>query len=405
MARAQSLPRGIYLRGGKYWGDFTDKNLKRHRFCLKTSDRRLALTVFKAEQARIVAESCGLKEKDTTVATFLSGYLETAKALKSEAVFKEDERRLRLFFDFCRDPARLDRLPWVARLEELTPDHFLRFFNWRVEAGKKRVGTNDETGEILYGPIRRSTAAHDLRVVRTALNWAVKRKLLLENPCPNPETFGRDMRRKRIPFMEKEERDRLLLALALPVFYRRGEGAVVRPDEGIVGRPRSTPLYEIAAMAFFTGMRVEEILFLEWENVSFERLEISIVEKPGWKPKDREERTVPIFPELERILRPMKKESGRIFSTRDGEHFSKRNLLRDLQEVARREGVRVENGRLPNWVVTRHTFATQLVSAGVPIFAVSNWLGHSSVVVTERHYAEFVPREALVRQASAALLG
>ena len=39
----------------------------------------------------------------------------------------------------------------------------------------------------------------------------------------------------------------------------------------------------------------------------------------------------------------------------------------------------------------RHTFASQLVMAGVNIFQVSKWLGHSSVVTTEKYYAHLSP--------------
>lgn len=38
----------------------------------------------------------------------------------------------------------------------------------------------------------------------------------------------------------------------------------------------------------------------------------------------------------------------------------------------------------------RHSFASAALSSGVPIDRVSNWLGHSSVRITERHYAAWV---------------
>jgi integrase/recombinase XerD len=39
---------------------------------------------------------------------------------------------------------------------------------------------------------------------------------------------------------------------------------------------------------------------------------------------------------------------------------------------------------------SRHTFAVELLLAGMPIDQVSILLGHSSVKVTEKHYAPFV---------------
>ena len=39
----------------------------------------------------------------------------------------------------------------------------------------------------------------------------------------------------------------------------------------------------------------------------------------------------------------------------------------------------------------RHTFATDLLLAGVPIFKVSRWLGHSSIQITCDTYGHLLP--------------
>lgn len=46
-----------------------------------------------------------------------------------------------------------------------------------------------------------------------------------------------------------------------------------------------------------------------------------------------------------------------------------------------------------HWYTLRHTFASQLVMAGVSIYKVARFLGHASVTTTERHYAQLVPEE------------
>ena len=40
----------------------------------------------------------------------------------------------------------------------------------------------------------------------------------------------------------------------------------------------------------------------------------------------------------------------------------------------------------------RHTFASELLTNGVPIFKVSKWLGHSSIQLTSDTYGHLVPR-------------
>ena len=40
----------------------------------------------------------------------------------------------------------------------------------------------------------------------------------------------------------------------------------------------------------------------------------------------------------------------------------------------------------------RHTYASELLSAGVPPYWVSRWLGHADTRITERVYAHWIPR-------------
>ena len=53
---------------------------------------------------------------------------------------------------------------------------------------------------------------------------------------------------------------------------------------------------------------------------------------------------------------------------------------------------RARLGRRIGWHVLRHTFASHLVSLGVPLRAVQELLGHADVKMTMR-YAHLAPRE------------
>lgn len=44
------------------------------------------------------------------------------------------------------------------------------------------------------------------------------------------------------------------------------------------------------------------------------------------------------------------------------------------------------------WHKLRRTYGSRLVQEGVDIYKISRWMGHSSVKVTEKHYAEFAPK-------------
>lgn len=377
--RGPKLPEGLYWRNNLLWGDVTDPRGKRHRFSTETDSMSLAKAILEKERERILSDCFGLEqEKITSIRELLHRYLEESRLNKTLDTWTMDRRRLEMFFH---------RLP-VERVEEIQRHHFVEFFNERLETGRNGRGEQ----------IRRSTAAHDVRTIRTFLNWAVEIGALEKNPCPKPKVFKADMGRKRIPFLSPKESVRLYHALLGKVPYRAGKGEELDPEKG---RERKTPLAVIFAFAVYAGLRANEILYLNWENISFERNEIEIVEKEGWKPKTREERVVPLFPVLRSILEPLRVASGPIFHTASGKRLNERNVLRDVQAVAKRHGIEVENGRLVNFVVTRHTFASQLVSAGISIFAVSQWLGHTSVTTTQRHYAEFAPAERVVSEAGA----
>lgn len=382
MACKHTLPTGLYLVGDTYYLDVTDPVGKRHRKSLKTRSKTLALAIYNKQREQIIATGYGLGERDTSIDSFLSRYLNEAKLFKSPRVYREDKRRLELFFQFAR----------VRRLEELLPEHFTRFFSWRLETGKTASGST----------IKRSTAIHDVRIIRTALNWAVENALLVKNPAPRPRVWTEDMVRKRISYLEEGERNRLLTACAGEVPFRVSKKNPPSKDAPTPGRARKTPLLPIVACAVYAGLRLGEILHLDWEDLDFVRKEVRVSEKEAesWRPKTRMERVVPLFPPLEAILTPFRQGHGACFLTSTGARLAKRNVLRDLQRVAERAKIRVENGDDVNFVVTRHTFATHLVSAGVPIYAVSRWLGHTSITTTERHYAEFAPHDSVVLQAA-----
>ena len=92
---------------------------------------------------------------------------------------------------------------------------------------------------------------------------------------------------------------------------------------------------------------------------------------------------------LKSILRAYRRGGARsrgyLFQTSRGTLYSRDNLLRELKKAAKRAGVTC------HWYTLRHSFASQLVMAGVSIFKVSAFLGHASVTTTQKHYAHLAP--------------
>lgn len=125
------------------------------------------------------------------------------------------------------------------------------------------------------------------------------------------------------------------------------------------------------------GFRLGEILHTHWEDVDWSMNRLNITPKPGWNPKDYEKRFVPIPKDCLNILRSIQRPHiGPIL----GEHsYQGLSLLmaRHMRRIVGRGSTHT----------LRHTYASHLVQAGVPIYTVSKLLGHASVKTTERHYA------------------
>lgn len=190
------------------------------------------------------------------------------------------------------------------------------------------------------------TANSILTTIKSFLNFAVARNYLLLNPAASIEPFKPDEPPRKA--LSGEQRDKVLLAA-------NGE-----------------TLYPAMATAFLAGPREAELKRLEWPQVDFRNKVIVIL-----KTKSKRMRVVPLSKRLAEILKPFRKESGLCFS------FT--NQRRILKRISRTAGVYV------NWKICRSTFGSLLVRDGVSLYKVAEWLGHTDVRVTKKHYAHLLP--------------
>ncbi len=177
-------------------------------------------------------------------------------------------------------------------------------------------------------------------------------------------------------------------------------------------------------IAFYAGMRREEVSRLEWEDMRF--AEGLIVVR---KSKTGKSRIIPLSSALEEILLgvPESKRRGPVVATPSGIDRLLRmdNLVRHLRrmkrdkllaewmlerplpsrskeyatqkkafEAAKRKrkaALDTALGRI-GWNSFRHTFGSLLAQAGVSIDKISAWMGNTPEVC-RRHYAQFIPRD------------
>lgn len=145
-------------------------------------------------------------------------------------------------------------------------------------------------------------------------------------------------------------------------------------------------------LALDTGMRIGEILGLQWRNIDWRNHTITIQQtsqrvKIGNKtelridtPKtEASQRTIPMTQRLVDLLKEQKNDdqSQFIFEGKDGQPLDQRTIRYRFEQIKKQS--KVED--LP-FHALRHTFATRCMEAGVNITTMSALMGHSSVKLT-----------------------
>jgi integrase len=153
---------------------------------------------------------------------------------------------------------------------------------------------------------------------------------------------------------------------------------------------------EIATVAVGTGMRLDEILHLQWVDVDIERRLITVHRGRQGTVKSGKARRIPILDAVLPLLRELALKRGGAELVFPGES----PRLGGTAKPRTKPGVwfpfkqAVERAGLPKELRfhdLRHTFASHWVLDGGDIFRLSKILGHSSVVITQRTYAHLVP--------------
>jgi integrase len=150
-------------------------------------------------------------------------------------------------------------------------------------------------------------------------------------------------------------------------------------------------------VALRTGMRIGELLALRWEDVDLNAGRITVRRNVVWgyvgTPKSGKPREIPLSNDALAALKSHRHLRGPLVFCDDGGHMLTEGEVRHpLWRACKRAGL-----RQITWHVCRHTFASHLVMRGVPIKAVQELMGHSTILITMRyaHLAPEVSREAV----------
>jgi integrase len=142
------------------------------------------------------------------------------------------------------------------------------------------------------------------------------------------------------------------------------------------------------------------ILLMRWSGLSI--LDAVISERRRlegnrlflYRHKTRVAVYVPLPPYVADLLHTLPNSNPRYFfwSGNGDPHTAKKGWQRSLRRLFETVALKTEDGQPKRCHphMFRDTFAVELLLAGVPLDQVSSLLGHSSVKVTEKHYAPFV---------------
>lgn len=323
-----------------------------------------------AELSRLLGElSTGafVQPSRMTVGPYLEWWLENVA--KDRVAPRTYERYIQI--------VRLHLIPALGqhRLQQLHPLHIEACYRSALTGGRARRDKHS-------GKLSAASVLQHHRVLHKALGDAVRRKMLPVNPCDAvtpPRVSQPEMRA-----LDEDETARVLDAARGGDWY--------------------TPI----VLAVTTGLRRGELLGLKWSHIDLEAGTLTVARslqqtRDGLQFKEpktaKSTRTISLpqlavealtahkaeQARLRLAMGPAYHDQGLVFAKPDGGPMRPDALSQAFRALVKRLGLGVRLHGL------RHSHASQLLRAGVPVKVVSERLGHSTAMLTLNTYAHVLP--------------
>ncbi len=278
--------------------------------------------------------------------TFLNQYRETQGPALKEVI-----NRFLLWY-------KMNKRPESYRRYVICSKFVLKFFGEKISISHINMGMIEE-----YKIWRKkqgvtdNTINKELRFLSTLINKAVEFEWIKEHKLFRKAILIKGVKSERIRYLTTEEEERLISAIKSLKNYL---------------------LLDIVLFALNTGMRLNEILGLKWENVKYKEKLIVLF------PEQTKNKKIHIIPINQKAFEIIEKR----FETKD----------RRCPYVFHRNGEKVKSikegftnalkkANIKNFTFhdLRHTFASRLVQKGIDLYVVKELLNHSSITVTQRY--------------------
>lgn len=243
----------------------------------------------------------------------------------------------------------------------------------------------------LSGGLSESSANRKMASLRGVFSRAVEWGYLAAHPMTKLKQLKTDSK-GRIRYLLPDEEKRLRTALD----DRQAQGRTERESANQWRKERNRDLLpnlsEVAyidhlkplvLLSLNTGMRRGEVFELTWRDVDLKNKVLTV---GGDTAKSGQTRHIPLNREAMEVLTEWKKQgkgTGLVFPGKSGARLD--NVKKSWEELLKRAGVTAFR-----WHDLRHTFASKLVMAGVPLNTVRDLLGHADLKMTLR-YAHLAP--------------
>lgn len=327
----------LYQRNGTYYIAYKRPDGRWVRESAETDKKTLAKALLgKREHDMLEAKVVGLPvQADITLVEFQKEYLEHAEAQKKPSSVRADRGALQHL------------LPVFGRmkLREITPGAVQRYID------RRRLATG-RTGKRM----RAATVRNEVFTLSAIFREAVRRELVQYNPVSRVKKPRED--NTIVRYLTPEEDERLWPAM-------------------------SDHLKPIVMAALHTGMRKGELLNLAWADVDYDQRLITVRNT-----KSNRKRYIPMNDVLVATLKALPRDPDDIHvfvNKHTGDVYGdiKTSWLTTMRKA------KIENFRFHD---LRHTFASRLAQAGIPIIVIKELLGHKDITTTMR-YAHLAPTD------------
>ena len=176
------------------------------------------------------------------------------------------------------------------------------------------------------------------------------------------------------------------LKIRLPRSYKSHPIFITKQDlEVILTNTQDDLLKNIFLIAFYTGMRLGEIVNLKWNWIDFVRGIITVLHDENFVNKGKKDRIIPMVNVVKDVF--LKQSTSGTNSNSNYFVFTRIAGIRFNEDyISRKFKIAVRTSNLSENIhfhTLRHSFASNLVQQGVDLYVVKELLGHEDVRTTQ----------------------